>query len=130
MFFRDAFVNANLDEVAAIAEVAKGTLYRHFDSKADLYVAVLAENGKAFRDKLESAAAEGGSGMEQLERISRFYLEHWTRHREYFQIFWAIDNEPVIGELPQQALDEVMKLWEQSLSILNGLAQPVGRPSA
>ncbi len=47
VFFRDGFMAANLDEVAERAGVAKGTLYRYFDSKADLYVAVLAENGGA-----------------------------------------------------------------------------------
>ncbi|MBW2273191.1 MAG: TetR/AcrR family transcriptional regulator [Deltaproteobacteria bacterium] len=119
VFFRDGFMPANLDEVAEKAGVAKGTLYRYFDSKADLYVAVLAENGKAFSDKMQEAIVEGSSGMEQLQLISRFYLEHWTRHREYFQIFWAIDNQAVIGELPSQVLDEVSKLWETSLAIVN-----------
>jgi AcrR family transcriptional regulator len=123
VFFRDGFMPANLDEVAEKAGVAKGTLYRYFDSKADLYVAVLAENGKAFTDKLQGAADDGSSGMEQLQRISRFYLEHWTRHREYFQIFWAIDNQAVIGELPPEVLDEVSKLWEKSLSIVNGVLE-------
>ena len=52
VFFRDGFMLANLDEVAHRAGVAKGTLYRYFESKADLYVAVLAENGKRFLDKL------------------------------------------------------------------------------
>ncbi len=119
VFFRDGFMPANLDEVAEKAGVAKGTLYRYFESKADLYVAVLAENGRAFTDKMKGAASDGRSGMEQLEQISRFYLEHWTRHREYFQIFWAIDNQAVIGELPSEVLDEVSKLWETSLAIVN-----------
>ena len=42
VFFRDGFMNANLDEVAQLAGVAKGTLYRYFENKADLYVALLA----------------------------------------------------------------------------------------
>ena len=42
VFFQDGFVATNLDKVADQAGVAKGTLYRYFESKADLYVAVLA----------------------------------------------------------------------------------------
>jgi AcrR family transcriptional regulator len=110
---------ANLDEVAEKASVAKGTLYRYFESKADLYVAVLAENGKVFTAKMQEAVSGTESPLVQLERISRFYLEHWTRHRDYFQIFWAIDNQSLIGDLPGVVVDEVTKLWEQSLSILN-----------
>jgi AcrR family transcriptional regulator len=119
VFFRDGFMAANLDEVAERAGVAKGTLYRYFESKADLYVAVLSENGKVFTDRLGEAAVGSQSALERLRRMSAFYLEHWTRHRDYFQIFWAIDNEAVIGDLPIPVIDEVRRLWEESLRVLH-----------
>jgi len=124
VFFRDGFMAANLDEVAEKAGVAKGTLYRYFESKADLYVAVLADNGNAFTERMrEEARAGGGSAMDQLRRISRFYYDYWIRHPEYFQIFWAIDNQPVIGELPEAVVAEVTRLWEQSLEVLSDMLQ-------
>ena len=123
IFFRDGFMAANLDEVAEKASVAKGTLYRHFESKADLYVAVLAENGKVFTDKIAQAPADSSSAVEQVRSISKFYLSHWTEHPEYFQIFWAIDNQSVIGDLPGAVVDEVTRLWEQSLEILDATLQ-------
>ncbi len=119
VFFRDGFMTANLDEVAERAGVAKGTLYRYFESKADLYVAVLSENGKVFTGKLGEAARGSQTALERLRHMSAFYLEHWTRHRDYFQIFWAIDNQAVIGDLPIPVIDEVRRLWEESLQILN-----------
>ncbi len=118
VFFRDGFIAANLDEVAERAGVAKGTLYRYFDSKADLYVAVLADNSKVFTDRLSEAAGTSGTAPERLRAVSRFYLAHWLKHKEYFQIFWAIDNQRVIGQLPGSVVDEVSRLWEASLSIL------------
>ncbi len=48
IFFRDGFEAANLDDVALRAGLAKGTIYRHFESKAEIYVGVLAENGATF----------------------------------------------------------------------------------
>ena len=57
VFFRDGFMPANLDEVAELAQVAKGTLYRYFDSKAELYVAVLAHDGAIFERKLRETLA-------------------------------------------------------------------------
>jgi len=121
IFFRDGFMAANLDEVAERAGVAKGTLYRYFESKADLYVGVLADNGRVFTEKMAQAAdaARDETPLEQARAIADFYFEHWTRHQDYFQIFWAIDNEAVIGDLPSSVVDEVTKLWEQSLHILD-----------
>jgi AcrR family transcriptional regulator len=109
---------ANLGEVADLAGVAKGTLYRYFESKADLYVAVLADNGKVFSERMTQVAGIPGSAPERLHALGRFYLAHWLNHKEYFQIFWAIDNQSVIGPLPPSAVEEVSRLWEASLSIL------------
>ena len=122
IFFRDGFVATNLDKVADHAGVAKGTLYRYFESKADLYVAVLSENGRAFIEKL-GEAAWGSTASERLQSISRFYLDHWTAHPDYFRIFWAIDNQELIGEVPQKIVDEVSRLWEDSLSIVSRVVE-------
>jgi AcrR family transcriptional regulator len=118
VFFRDGFVQANLDEVAQRAGVAKGTLYRYFDNKGELYVAVLSHNGAIFEQRMAEAAASAQEAPEQIRRLGRFYYEHWTSHPEYFRIFWALENQEVIGELPQAVVAEVTKLWEECLRIL------------
>jgi len=125
VFFRDGFVEANLDEVAQGAGVAKGTLYRYFDSKAELYVAVLADNGEIFVDKLRDciAASADADPPDVIRRVARFYYDHWMSNRDYFQIFWAIENQPVIGVLPEGVIEEVARLWEHSLEILAGIVE-------
>lgn len=124
IFFCDGFMNANLDDVAQRAGVAKGTLYRYFDNKADLYVAVLAENGEIFAKKMrECVATLDLDPPDLIRRVGRFYFEHWTTNREYFQIFWALENQSVIGELPGGVVDEVTKLWEQCVQIVAELVQ-------
>ncbi len=123
VFFRDGFMAANLDEVAAGAGVAKGTLYRYFENKAELYVAVLSANGDVFERKMRETIEPALPPAEQVRRLGRFYVEHWTAHREYFQIFWALENEPVIGELPEAVVAQVTALWEQCLRAARGRAR-------
>ena len=123
VFFRDGFMAANLDEVANKAGVAKGTLYRYFDNKAELYVAMLLQKGEIFAAKLTEAGDPALRAHDQVRRMSRFYLEHWTTNREYFQIFWALENESVIGELPEAVVGQVTSLWEQCLRILSGVLE-------
>lgn len=118
VFFRDGFMDANLDEVAQIAGVAKGTLYRYFENKAELYVAILSHNGDLFRERMREAAQQGETPRERIRSLGRFYYRHWTRNPEYFQIFWALENESVIGELPRGVVAEVTRLWEDCLEIL------------
>ena len=118
VFFRDGFMQANLDEVAEKAGVAKGTLYRYFESKAELYVAVLAHNGAIFEEKMRESVDPTCSPPEQFRRTARFYFDHYVGNRDYFQIFWASENQSVIGDLPQGVGDEVARLWERCLEIL------------
>lgn len=118
VFFRDGFMQANLDEVAEKARVAKGTLYRYFESKAELYVAVLAHNGAIFEEKMRESVDPTCPAPEQIRRTASFYFDHYVGNRDYFQIFWAIENQSVIGELPRGVVDEVARLWERCLEIL------------
>ncbi len=117
MFFRDGFVAANLDEVAQLAGVAKGTLYRYFENKADLYVALLVQNGEVFVERMREAAATPGSAADRIRALGSFYFSHWARNRDYFQIFWALDNQGLIGVLPPTLVAEVTKLWELCLRV-------------
>lgn len=109
---------ANLDEVAQLAGVAKGTLYRYFENKGDLYVALLADGGAIFQERLAEAACTPGTASNQIRELGRFYVEHWTRNREHFQIFWALDNQDVIGDLPEALVQEITRLWQSCLKIL------------
>ncbi len=118
VFFRDGFMPANLDEVAERANVAKGTLYRYFDSKAELYVAVLKQDDETFERKLRATIEPGLDPAEQIRRTARFYFKHWTENGAYFEIFWALDNQRVIGELPPEVVTGVTRIWESCLEML------------
>jgi len=123
VFFRDGFMKANLDEMAEKAGVAKGTLYRYFESKADLYVAVLARNSEIFTVQMEEAARRGEDAVSRVRSIARFYFQHWLDHPDNFQIFWAIDNESVIGDLPRPVIEETARNWELSLKYVNAVLE-------
>ena len=68
------------------------------------------------------------SAVEQVRTTARFYFGHYVANQAYFQIFWAIENQSVIGELPSTVLDQVARLWEQCIQIVaelieNGIKQ-------
>jgi len=114
---------ANLDSVADRAGVAKGTLYRYFENKGELYVAVLAHNGAIFEQKLRGTLEPGLDPPAQLRRTARFYFEHYVHNRDYFQIFWAIENPSVVGEIPVAVLEQVTRLWESCVSLVAGIIE-------
>ena len=64
---------------------------------------MLASNGaRSSAAHARGAVAPSAPRADRIRRLGRFYFEHWTRNREYFQIFWALENQAVIGELPER----------------------------
>ena len=117
LFLERGFEAANLDEVAQRAGVAKGTIYRYFDSKAELYVEVLVWNADAFVERMRHTLDPSLSPQEQVLQTDRFYVRHYAEHPEYFRIFWAVENQRMIGELPEPLLEIVWDLWKRGLAI-------------
>jgi AcrR family transcriptional regulator len=83
--------------VAAIAEragVAAGTLYRHFDSKQELFVevfrSVCAREERAMR--VGSAKMAGYAAAERLEQVLGTFAERALRNP---RLAWALIAEPV-----------------------------------
>ncbi|MBW1885197.1 MAG: TetR/AcrR family transcriptional regulator [Deltaproteobacteria bacterium] len=119
VFFREDYMGASVDEIAAAAGISKGAVYRHFESKASLYVTVLAENGSVWDANLQNRVKANAqlASVERLRDLWAFYLEHWLEYPDHFRIFWAIDNEAVIGELPKELAERVSDFWKESLRV-------------
>jgi AcrR family transcriptional regulator len=85
LFGERGYAGTRLDDVAAAAGVTKPILYRHFDSKRDLYVALL----RRHRDDLPSFVTEmpaDGSVRGWLRAI----LERWLEYVEAHSYAWKM----------------------------------------
>ena len=56
LFWRQGFVRASMDDIAARASITKRTLYQHFRSKDDLMVVVLAHANELAMQRLQRIA--------------------------------------------------------------------------
>jgi AcrR family transcriptional regulator len=63
-----------VEDVTEPAGIAKGTFYRFFDSKADLYLEVFDREMDAFTDRVESDLDGVDDPREGLERLFRAYV--------------------------------------------------------
>ncbi len=77
------FQDIVLDEVAAKAGVAKGTLFLHFKNKDDLFSAVFSEMVDALGLELSALAKTGLKGKEMLVAAAKVILNHFDRNRDF-----------------------------------------------
>ncbi|MFK7894395.1 MAG: TetR/AcrR family transcriptional regulator [Myxococcota bacterium] len=119
IFFREDFMGANLDEVAREAGLSKGSIYRYFNNKAGLYLSVVGETGREYTAALTEVVERDPQAhvLNRMRAISRFQLDYWGRHPDHLRVFWALDNESVIGDLPVEMVESVERAWRRNLAI-------------
>jgi TetR/AcrR family transcriptional regulator len=113
-FTAKGYAGATMDHVMEIAGVSKGSLYYHFDSKHDLFVALFdywfAELGAEFGDALGSE----GTPWERLREAVLSSLQLYTEKEDVFKIFMEFFNIGMKDELFRQKISVfIHQLTEQ-----------------
>ncbi len=88
VFGRSGYFGSSMNDIAEAAGVTKPVLYQHFDSKSDLYSALLDEVGARMLDAIAKATADATDGKQQTERGFQAYFR-WVAHRhdEFMLLF-------------------------------------------
>jgi TetR/AcrR family transcriptional repressor of nem operon len=76
-----------MEEIAAVAGVAKGTLYLYFDSKDELIQTLISLVGENILRDVEAVLREPGTPSEKLIRMVSVLLEYLNRERLLFPIY-------------------------------------------
>lgn len=88
VFGTSGYYGASMNDIAEAAGVTKPVLYQHFDSKGDLYGALLDEVGNRMLASIAKATANAPDGREQTELGFQAYFR-WVSHRhdEFMLLF-------------------------------------------
>jgi AcrR family transcriptional regulator len=83
VFARRGFVAASLDEVAEEAGLTKGAVYSNFESKEDLFQAVLHDRYNAQTMRIADLVDESASFTEQAAEGARLLLDKFKQERTW-----------------------------------------------
>src|SRR5437588_11758281 len=112
LFGTRRFHEVRMEDVAAEAEVSKGTLYRYFRDKDETYLALLARASRQFVDELHDRAAEARTARSRLIAVVGAILEFFDRQPHLFDLIQRAEIRRELGEaFPwQEARDETVRL--------------------
>ena len=112
VFFDKGIHRATMDDVAAQAEVSKGTVYLYFQSKESILAHLLLEGLSILLSQLEAAYApnEPLSAERRLRQLAEAYWQFAKTYPHYFRLLMALDRgrfrERVSAEVYQEILKE------------------------
>ncbi|MEQ5815920.1 TetR/AcrR family transcriptional regulator [Marinobacter sp. NFXS11] len=95
------FRSARVTRIAGLAGVATGTIYRHFESREDLFAEIFRLATQREVDKVAEALASDGSAAERLEQALRQFAERALKGP---QMAWSLIAEPVDPKVEEERL--------------------------
>jgi AcrR family transcriptional regulator len=110
VFFEKGIHRATVDDVAAQAEVSKGTVYLYFQSKESILAHLLLEGLSILLSQLEAAYApnEPLPAEKRLRQLAEAYWQFAQTYPDYFRLLLTLDRgrfrERVSAEMYQEVL--------------------------
>lgn len=109
------FRNAQVTQVASKAEVATGSIYRHFASKEELFAEIFRTATRREVDKVGDSLAQPGTAIERMDRALGQFA---ARALNSPTMAWALIAEPVDPRVEAERLEyrkAYAELFEQAI---------------
>lgn len=115
------FQSARVTRIAGLAGVATGTIYRHFESREDLFAEIFRLATQREVDKVAEALAITGNAVQRLDHALRQFAQRALKGP---MKAWALIAEPVDPKVEEERLTyrrAYANLFEQA--IRDGIAE-------
>ncbi len=89
LFSQLGLENVTMDEIAAAADVGKGTIYNYFKAKEDIVVAFMVDTETQVQAKVSSLISSRGSLESILEKFIAFQFSLKAPYHPFVRIFLA-----------------------------------------
>lgn len=88
VFAEKGYVASTVDEIAAQAAMAKGTVYLYFASKEQIYNAVLANDLETLLQLTLKKIAAAGTALEKISAYINARFDYCEERRDFFRIMF------------------------------------------
>jgi AcrR family transcriptional regulator len=87
LFIAQGFDQTSMEQVASAAKTTKRTVYQHFQSKEDLFYAVVLKAAEIIEKGFAQALSKDGTAKDKLLRINAFYAKLYLQDPGLFRIW-------------------------------------------
>ena len=99
IFAKKGYDNASVEEITAIAGVAKGSLYYHFHKKEDIFDMLLEEGIKLLKNNIELKTKDCNSALEKLKAVILIQIKVTVKYEDFLNVvfsqIWGEENKNI-----------------------------------
>ncbi|MBE0477594.1 TetR/AcrR family transcriptional regulator [Candidatus Aerophobetes bacterium] len=122
LFAKKGFYLTTLEEIAGGANLAKGTIYLHFENKKDLFISIVERKLDILLKKIKEGIGEEGSPTEEIKKLTKVHLKFLERNRNFFKILQSLSKE-YKREMEKELTERVIKKHTRYLGIIQHLIE-------
>ena len=117
-FARCGFEGTTVDTIATEADIAKGTVYLYYKSKAEIYHAAVSHGLHELHENTAKAVERASTCREKIEQFIRLRAEYVEQHRDFYRIYLseftgALKRPSPIQKQIQKLADRQTKMLEE-----------------
>jgi len=86
VFSRKGYHRATVDEIIALADTGKGTVYNYFNNKEQLFYTLIHEISEPFEANLQQVIKSEDLPLAKIKRLIRLFLVFYVRHADLWRV--------------------------------------------
>ncbi|AMA71504.1 MULTISPECIES: TetR/AcrR family transcriptional regulator [Aneurinibacillus] len=102
LFVTHGYRNVSMRQIARELGYSHGSIYYHFQNKAELFYALVREYFSLLDKKLETIMRKPGHSLEKLEEVLLGFIEFGFTHQSHYEIMFLIKDDEVNHYLCQE----------------------------
>lgn len=100
IFLEKGYAKASISDICKRANCSRTTLYHHFESKENVYLAVVHKSFKIFLDYFLELSLDGESGKSKMMRLAEGYLQFAQTHPKPYSLI--LDFYSLLKDIQQE----------------------------
>jgi len=96
LFLENGYHETSMSSIAEKADLGKGTLYWHFDSKGELFQSMISREGKIMYDELKELTKKNMSSEQIIKEFIKLRLKRTLEDKKPNKLF--MDSQNFINE--------------------------------
>ncbi len=114
IFSEKGYDNSSVEEITAIAGVAKGSLYYHFSKKEDIFDMLLEEGLKLLKNNIEIKTRDCTTALEKIKAVILIQIKISVKYEDFLNVVLSqIWGEEEKNKKCKKAVFEYIKIIEK-----------------
>ncbi len=122
LFKRDDWEDVTMEEIAIKAEIGKGTIYKHFKSKYELYASLAIHHGRELNVRLLKIDIAGGA-IERIRALSGIFYYFNLDRIEYLRLSQFCERPQIIDGLESETRRQLDRNATEFQALLTAILQ-------